>query len=138
MFRYRSLISISPTKTGMVIFLLFILANCSGGGTSKTVIGEWAFEKFSFPNDEFSMEKLIVDANKANRGLTLIFTRDNQFISKQPNGTQVNNSKTWYKIINDGKTLVIDGDTSQFLIINNESLQLTHPDRPILTLKRIQ
>ena len=105
----------------------------------KIIVGHWAFEKFVYPNYISPNEKFAIDANKANKGLTVTFTADNKFISQQKNGLKANNVTTWYKILNDNKHLIIDGDTSEIDLLNDKYLHLFHDNnKPVVVFRRIQ
>ncbi|CAN5115291.1 hypothetical protein BH11BAC6_BH11BAC6_08570 [soil metagenome] len=71
--------------------------------------------------------------------MTVTFTADHKFISEQKGGLKANNAKTWYKILNDNKHIIIDGDTSEIDLLNDKYLQLFHDNnRPTVVFRRIQ
>jgi hypothetical protein len=88
---------------------LFLFTKSLNAQSKELLLGQWAFEKFAYPDLKMP-EKQLLDADKANKGLTVTFTTDNKYASNQTNGPRQNNTTTWYKLLSDQKHLVIGGD----------------------------
>jgi hypothetical protein len=117
---------------------LFLLTNSLNAQSKELLLGQWAFEKFAYPDLKMP-EKQLLDANKANKGLTVTFTTDNKYASNQPNGLRQNNTTTWYKLLGDQKHLVIGGDTVLIKTLDSKHLQLYHDEnRPDVYFTKIK
>ncbi|BAV08646.1 hypothetical protein SAMN05421788_101105 [Filimonas lacunae] len=129
-------------KRIITLTTLFIIVSAFQdiASTKKLIVGSWIFEKFDFPNYISPNSEEARNANKTNKGLVVTFTADNQFISSQPGGIKANNAHHVYRLLKDGKHLVIGstkaGDTLEIDKVDAFHLVLYSEGRPGIYFSR--
>ena len=116
-------------KVLFISFLLCILfSSCIHPQKKDLLVGTWDFDKFEFNGKLANIPDSVANKdNDHNKGLSINFSKDNNFKSEQKDGMDNNNSKGTYTLLPDDR-LVIMGDTSKIIQLDQNHLKLYHDD----------
>ena len=123
--------------------MIIFSATTSNGQSAniKTIlIGTWKFDKFEFVGDFAGLyQKEQDNTNNMNEGNEISFTHDGKFkIVKRVNNKWTTLASGQFKVFNDGKHFLFEGEEAEILFIDNISIKFTMPDRPIMVLTKIK
>ena len=123
--------------------MIIFSATTSNGQSAniKTIlIGTWKFDKFEFVGDFAGLyQKEQDNTNNMNEGNEISFTHDGKFkIVKRVNNKWTTLASGQFKVFNDGKHFLFEGEETEILFIDNISIKFTMPDRPIMVLTKIK
>src|SRR6478735_6897692 len=126
--------------TCLIVIFSATTSNGQSSGIKTLMIGTWKFDKFEFVGDFAGMDKTEqAHANKMNEDKEISFTNDDKFKTvKRVNNKLTTLASGQFKVFNDGRHFLFEGEKAEILFIDSTSIKFTMPDRPIMVLTKVK